>query len=116
MQWLVTFYCALMGAVQYYTLLPVGCDLAYNPCNLNTVPFYTLATIASAPFMPKVPLLDAAPVPLLLDGVPTCAPPTPAVKPSILTRLKFGAGPIVYNPSSTMFGDMAAVPGRMVRT
>lgn len=79
MQWLVTFYCALMGAVQYYTLIPVGCDLAFNSChpntNTNTVPVYTLATIASAPWMPKVPLLDAAPVPLLIDGVPTCTPP-----------------------------------------
>lgn len=79
MQWLVTFYCALMGAVQYYTLIPVGCDLAFSSChpntNTNTVPVYTLATIASAPWMPKFPLLDAAPVPLLIDGVPTCTPP-----------------------------------------
>lgn len=114
MQWLIAFYCALMGAVQYYTLLPVGCDLASSHCNLKSVPVYTLTSLASAPWMPKFPLLDAPPVLLLLDGVPTCLPP-PATHLVAKTALEIGTKKL-QNLFSTVIRATSRVPGQFVRT
>lgn len=68
MQWLVTLYCAIMGAVQLYTNLPVGCDSRFSPLTSCNTFGHNLVTGSNKPL-----LLDAAPIrpPLYLSVAPT---------------------------------------------
>lgn len=62
MQWLVSLYCAIMGAVQLYTNLPVGCNFLTTSCPYG---------LKSLPGSNTILLLDAAPIPVYLSVAPT---------------------------------------------
>lgn len=58
MQWLVSIYCAIMGAVQLYTHLPVGCNSRFSPLATSCQLLGLKTVTGSKPLL----LLDAAPI------------------------------------------------------
>lgn len=84
MQWLISLYCVIMGTVQLYTHLPVGCRFS----SLSTCHYGLNVPAAAA--SNTILLLDAAPlIPIYLSIAPTALEFTATPRTQSITSTSF---------------------------